>query len=406
MIKPEEILAQITKAKVDQAEVYLSSSKSLQIDVLNGKVEAIDEVNDIGCGIRIIKDHKLGFAYTSDFDETVVEETIASAIENAKFTETDEFHGLPQDCKTARLQDLFDNNIGKTPIEKKITLALQIEALSYKADKRIKKTEKISYSEDEFEVSLANSNGLNASYQSNYCGASAQVIAEASGAMEAGFGMDYVKKIKDLDARKIGLEAAERATQLLGAKAIKSQKLALVFDPHVGGQLLETLATPLSSDATQKGKSLFANKLGQAVGSTKLTIIDNGRLENGLASAPFDGEGVPTQETKLITNGKLSNFLFNTYTANKGKTKSTGNAARGGFMGLPGIGTTNLYIKPGQRSPEDIIKSIKNGLYITRVMGIHTANPISGDFSIGFLFFYVNENCICPEVFYQHIHLT
>lgn len=384
-MNPKEILDKILAKDVDQAEVFLASEKTLKIDVLDREIEAIDQIDETGCGIRVIKDRKLGFAFTSDLDETILEETIDQAIQNAKNSERDKFLGLPGRIVVQQEGSigLFDEKINKTSIEEKIKLALKIEAAAYKADKRVKKTEKVSYSDSESEVTIVNSNGVNAYYKINYCGADAGMIAVSGEEMQMGFGMDFVKKITDLDPEKIGKEAAERSTQLLGAKPIPSQKIPLVIDPYVGGQILGVLAASLSSESVQKGKSLFADKIGQVVGAKSLTIIDNGRLENGLGSAPFDGEGVPTQETKLIKDGKLNSFLFNTYTANKGKTKSTGNAARGSFQSLPVVGPTNLYIKPGDKSPDEIIESIKKGLLVTRVMGLHTANPISGDFSFG-----------------------
>lgn len=382
---PKSILESILKRDVDQAEVFLASSKSLKIDVLNQKVESIDGIRDLGLGIRIIKDKKLGFAYTSDFDETVLEEIINQAIENAKSSEADEYNSLPNNLAPSSVIDLelFDPKIAETPIKEKIELALKIEEAAYKSDKRVKKTEKVSYSDSESEAWIVNSNGVNVNFKINYCGAVADMIAVQNGEMEAGFGLDFVKKFDDFKPEKIGKEAAERAAGMLGAKSIPSQKLPLILDPHVGTNILEVLASALSSDAVQKGKSLFIDKIGNEVGSEALSIIDNGRLPNGLASAPFDGEGVSTQETKLIENGILRNLFYNTYTANKGKTKSTGNAVRESYMGLPVVGHTNLYIPAGSQSADEMIKSISKGLYVQRVMGIHTANPISGDFSIG-----------------------
>lgn len=392
MMQANDILKLIRKKEVDEAEVFLSSAKSLKIDVYHQKVESIDEIKNTGCGIRVIKNKKLGFAYTSDFDETVIEESIDEAIENAKSSEADEFNILPNNLSTPALPagrqppinlKLFDSKISETSVKEKIDLAMKIEDSAFKADQRVKKSEKVSYSDSEIEVWIVNSNGLNVNYKANHCGGYAQIIAAQNGEMEAGFGLDFVKKFDDFRPEKAGEEAAQRAAGLLGAKSISSQMLPLILDPFIGTQLLEVLANALSSDAVQKGKSLFVNKLSNEVGSEVLSIIDNGRLQNGLVSAPFDGEGNPTQETKLIENGILRNFFFNTYTANKGKTRSTGNALRDSFKSMPGIGPTNLYISAGSQSAHDMIQSIGQGLYVQRVMGIHTANPISGDFSIG-----------------------
>ncbi len=385
MIPAGDILKIIRKKDVDSAEVFLSSSRSLKIDVLDGKVESVDEVRDAGCGLRVIKGKRLGFAYTSELDEAVIVETIDQAIENAKSSDTDEFNSLPNPPipQSPNLPDLFDPKICKVPVQEKIELALKIEASAYQTDKRVKKTEKISYNDSEIEIWIVNSNGVDANYKANSCGGFAQIVAGQNQEMEAGFGIDFVKKFEDLKAEKIGKEAAERAAGLLGARIIPSQKIPLVIDPFVGTNILNVLANALSSDAVQKGKSLFADKLGNEVGSEILSIIDNGRLENGLATAPFDAEGVPTQETRLVENGILRNFFFNTYTANKGRARSTGNAVRESFSAMPHLGPTNLYIPAGKQTSNGIIRSISRGLYIQRVMGIHTANPISGDFSIG-----------------------
>lgn len=381
MLNPSEILEAVLKKGVDQAEVYLSLSKTTKVSVLNGKVESTDEIANSGLGIRVIKDKKQGFAYTSDFDEFVNDFTISKAIENAKNSEADEYLALPgvSEDQKIRESELYDPEISKTPIEKKIELALKIESSAYKTDKRVKKTEKISYSDSEAEIWIVNSNGVNAKYKTNSCGAMGQMIASHDGEMEYGAGLDFVKQFTSLDPVKIGKEAAHKACELLSAKSIKSQKLPVILDPEVGSELLEVLLSPLTAEAVQKSKSLFIAKLGKSVGAKGLTIIDNGRLENAIGSAPFDDEGVPTQETKLIENGILKSYLYNTYTAKKGQTKSTGNASRGSFMSVPGTGATNLYIEPGKNK----IKLPKKALYITRVMGIHTANPISGDFSIG-----------------------
>ncbi|MFH1361391.1 MAG: TldD/PmbA family protein [bacterium] len=386
MFLPEQILEKIKS--IDEAEVFLSKSKSLTVDVLDGQVESIDEIRDQGLGIRVIKGKKLGFAFTSDLDESAIENTINQAIENAKNSAPDEFNTLPSPHSSSTPRpsppfDSYDPKIAQVPIKAKIDLALSIEKAAYKASNKVKKTEKISYSEAESEVWIANSKGLKVTYKDNNCGAFGDVIAIQNTEMESGFGMDYVTNFDDLNFEAVGTEAAKRAVQLLGAKSISSQKVPLVIDPYVATQLLGVLAAPLSSEAVQKGKSLFAGKIDQAIGSELLTIIDNGRLPKRIGSAPFDGEGVPTQETKLIEAGQLKTFFYNTYTAKKGKTKSTGNASRGSFQGLPVVGPTNLYIKAGTKSHDEIIKSITKGLYIVRVMGVHTANPISGDFSFG-----------------------
>jgi PmbA protein len=120
-------------------------------------------------------------------------------------------------------------------------------------------------------------------------------------------------------------------------------------------------------------------------------VLDDGLLEGGLGTAPTDDETVPMKKKTVIERGRLTMFLYNTYTANKDKTASTGNGMRGGFKGLPGVGLTNLYIEPGDSTLQDLMASVGRGLYITEVMGMHTANPISGDFSVGATGFWIEK---------------
>ncbi|MBN2057686.1 MAG: TldD/PmbA family protein [Candidatus Saganbacteria bacterium] len=383
MINTNDILNKL-KNKADQAEVFLSKNRTLTIDVLDGKVEAIKEVEDIGCAIRLIKDKRLGFAYTSEFDESVIESTIGQALANAANAEPDENNCLPAPCSAMPSSlDLYDREIDEIKIKEKVRLALEMEDSAYKADERIKKTERVSYSDGSSEIELFNSLGLAVAYKTNMCGGFAQMIAGSDGNMEAGFGVSFTKKFADFDPAAVGEESAQRAALLLGAKHVKSRKLPLLIDPVVGAEIISAMVAALTAEAVQKGKSMFADKLGQLVAAQAVTVIDDGRLPNGLSSAPFDAEGSATQETKLIDKGKLLTFLYNAYTAKKGGVNSTGNAVRGSFMNLPGTGTTNLYIPAGPVKPEEMLASIKHGLFITRVMGMHTVNPISGNFSVG-----------------------
>lgn len=378
-VDPQELINKAQKAGAAQAEVFEINSKTLKIDVLNQKIESIDNLMDGGLGLRIIdKEKRLGFAYATEPEEDLVD----AALANARFTEPDECHVLPG-LAPVETGDFFDPEIAQTPLKQKIELALQVESSAYARDARVKKTEKVTYSESETEVRIVNSNGLNVRYKTNHCGASADLIAEQGSEAESGLGISYVAKFKDLKASDIGDEAARRAGELLGAKTIGPQKIPLVLDPMVGAQVLGALSPILSSDSVQKGKSLFADKIGRSVGSNILILIDNGKLEKGVASAPADDEGTSSQETVLIENGELKSFLFNSYTAAKGKARSTGNAKRLSYKSLPEITPTNFYIKPGTLSPADCLKQIKKGLYVTRVMGMHMVNPISGDFSIG-----------------------
>ncbi|MCX5750613.1 MAG: TldD/PmbA family protein [Candidatus Saganbacteria bacterium] len=369
---------------IDEVEIFAAFHQGLSIEILDQKVEALKDIQESGIGIRIIKDKKLGFAFSSILDPDTLEETLELAIAGANNTAQDEFQALPsfKPDKNHGL-DLFDPEIKQKSIQEKIQLALDAEKQAYAYSPKVKKTEQVSYGETEYEVFILNSHGIDVSYQGNSCGLGAMIIAIDGESMEMGFESDVVTKYRFLDAAEIGKTAARKAVTLLGAQKIKSSKLAIVLDREVGAELLEVISGLFSAESVQKGKSLLKGKLGKQIAAPAITIVDDGRKENLVGSSPYDGEGVPTQKTILVSNGNVNAYLYNTYTANKDKVKSTGNAARGSFAGLPGTDCHNVYFEAGKHSKEEIVSQVSDGVYITGVMGIHTINPISGDLSIG-----------------------
>lgn len=381
-ILAKELVDRATARGAHQAEVYISKGKELTIEVANGQVETLKNAEEQGLGVRVIVDNRLGYAYTSDFSPQALEATLQQAIRNAEKTHPDPHYRLPEPFSDHRELEVYDPEIEAITVEEKIKMALAIEKAAREYDPRVKITENCSYQDSQYQVILANSRGILCSYQGAYCGCFAYVVAEEDEDAQTGFGMQFDLKIGALDPVKVGREAASKAVRMLKAGHIRTQKAPVVFDPYVATSFLGVLAPALSADAVQKGKSLFAGKVGQQVCSPLINIIDDGALPGGLMSSPFDGEGVSTGRTVLVEKGVLKGFLHNTYTAAKDGVNSTGNAVRS-FKSTPEVGTTNFYIEPGNVSKEELLAGIEEGFYVTEVLGMHTANPISGDFSVG-----------------------
>jgi PmbA protein len=239
------------------------------------------------------------------------------------------------------------------------------------------------YSDQVSIVYLANSNGLSGWYPASGCSGEVQFSAAEGDDRQSGTKVRATARYDDLDPAKVGRAAAEDAVRMLGARSIGSGELPMVVSPDVGVALLGYIVGMLSADDVQKGKSLFAGKIGQAVASKAVTVIDDGRFKGGLATQPVDAEGVPRQTTPLIVDGVLQSYLYDCYNAKKGKTKSTGNRVRGSYKGVGGIGSTNLYLKSGTTTAGDMLKKIKEGLYLTVAFGLHAGiNSVTGDFSI------------------------
>ncbi|KUK11030.1 MAG: Peptidase U62 modulator of DNA gyrase [Clostridia bacterium 41_269] len=379
-----EVIKKAQKAGAEHSEVYFTASEELSIDIRDQEVETMKKANEFGIGLRVIKDQKVGFAFTSEIKPESLENLVREAVANSEKTSVDEYNIIPEPSKIYPSVDVYDPDLEHVSIERKIELAKEIEQYGKNFDKRVKITETCTYEDSKYLIVIVNSKGIESSYRGTFAGAYSYFVAEENGEHQTGFGMQFSTKIRDLNPKEIGIEGAQKAVSMLGAKNIKSQKAAVVLDPYVMTNFFSIIAPALTADSVQKDKSLFKGKIGQKVASELITIVDDGRMNGGIFSAPFDGEGVATSETVLINNGILQGFLYNTYTAAKDGVESTGNGVRlSSYRGTPEVGTTNFYLKEGKYSKDKLISEVKKGLYVTEVMGMHTANPISGDFSIG-----------------------
>jgi len=322
----------------------------------------------------------LGFGYTSDLE--LIDRIIEEASLNARYATRDKYNLLPQKAPSYPRVNIYDKDLKKVSLKEKIEKIKKASQAALEYDKRIK-VYRAAYHDTVYRVSILNSEGLEVSYSGTSCSISLMAIAQARRESQSGSEFDIQRVYKKLKIEEIGRKAAQKALSLLGAKKIKTQRLSVLLDPLVGSSFVGLIASALSAEAVQRKRSLFRARLDKRVGAQELNIIDDGTLKEGLGSAPCDDEGVPTSRKILIEKGMLRGYLYNTYTATKEKKESTGNGMRGSFKSLPGIGATNLFISPGRKSKEELIKKMRKGLYVTEALGIHTADPISGDFSVG-----------------------
>jgi len=388
----KKILSFANSHKADASEVFLRSYSSTTIEIKDQKVDAFEQARDIGVGLRVIVQGRLGFAFTTDLSDRALATLARAAFTNAQNTVPDPYHSIP--AKTAVPYHpvvIYDSDIVSLTEKEKIDRVMAMEREAFAVDKRIKRIRKAAASFSDADTLIMNSLGAEVSYKSTACSSSIEVVAEDGGESQAGSEFDVNRFYRKLEIEGVGRRAAHRALDLLGAKHIVSVKAPVILEATVAQEFLSMMASGFSAESVQKKRSLFIGKLGSDVASTVITVLDDGLREGGLGTAPCDDETVPMQRKTIIDKGRLSLFLYNTYTANKDKTVSTGNGMRGGFKGLPGVGLTNLYIEPGRESPDALIASIGNGLYVTEVMGMHTANPISGDFSVGATGFWIEK---------------
>jgi PmbA protein len=309
-----------------------------------------------------------------------------SALELAKITSEDPFAGIPEASQLGQLDrdlNLYHEDVYSLSGADRIDYARRAEKAALDFDPRIKNSEGGSFDAASGRQVLANSHGFVGEYRRSYCSTAAVPIAQSDdGAMQRDFWYSVARTLKKLDApEKVGRIAAERTLRRLGARKVKTANVPVVFDPMVSTSILEHIFEGINGDSVYRGASFLAGKLGQKIAGDIVTVIDDGTIPGGFGTAPFDGEGIPTQRTVVIENGVLKSYLLNTYTAKKLGLETTANAARG-LAGTPGIGPGNYFLQPGSKTPKELIAGIQQGLYVTEFLG-QGVNLVTGDYSRG-----------------------
>ncbi len=383
-------LAELCAAAVGAArdgeavEAYAEESRRTDAEAHKGEIEGLTFAESRGTGVRMISEGRLGFAYVADPSADEVREAVARARENAALAGPDEHNVLPAARPFEPLEGLYSEEQAAMPTEAKVALALDLERATTAVDRRVRKVDRCSFGDAVVRVAIASTSGVAAEFRRTGCWAVAVALAEEGDETQTGFSFRVAHRVDDLDPEEVAREAASRAARILGASKPATARVPVLLDPFAASSFLGVLAEALSAEAVQKGRSLFAELVGERVGSEAFTLVDDGCLIEGPAASPFDAEGVPTGRTELITGGVLNGFLHNTYTASRGGTVSTGNADRSGYRSTPGVGLTNFYVEPGEEPFEALLRRADGGVLIQEVSGVHSgANPISGEFSVG-----------------------
>ena len=370
------------KKGADAAEVYLETSRNLSFEVRKGELETVEEAAGVGAGIRVFVKGRMAFASSNDLGEKALEDAVGRAIAFARITTADPNNVLPDDKGMTEVAGLYDPAIAEVPMDRKIELARTAEKLAL-TDPRITKTDGARYQEAEGEITIANSNGLVKSYKAGGCGYGVSVVAEKGDQKSSGGESCSRRFFADLKpAEEVAAKAAREAYEALDPRPVKTQQAPVIFSPDVARAILGGILGAVNGERVLQGASFLGKKMGQRIGSELVTIVDDGTREKGMASEPFDGEGVPTQKRVIVEKGTLAGFLYNTIAAKRAGVRSTGNASRGGFASLPDIGPHSFYMEAGSAKPEDIIRATKSGLLVKEVTG-YGINPVNGHFSGG-----------------------
>ena len=365
-----------------EAEVVFARGGSLDIRVARGKVESCESSETSGVGVRVFTaDRRMGFAWAGGpFDPRTV---AANACDNAVASDPDPCNLLPETCEQSE-DDWSQDNFGSVATADKIGLALEMECAAMASDSRVARIHSASYDDSWGESILMNSRGARRVFRSAQASCSLVAVAEVSGSdAEMAGEFDVARRYADLRANWVATEAARRAAAALGGSPIEGGMMPVVLENGVAAEFLGVILSGLSASNVIRGKSLFAGLEGEPIASDCVTMTDQNDLPEGMNRRPFDSEGVSACRKTLVDNGILRGFMHNTYTAAKMGVRTTANAVRGGFRGAPEVGASNFWLAPGEQTLERLLDGAGNGLFVTDAMGVHTADPVSGDFSFG-----------------------
>ena len=388
-----DLLNRAKKQGASEADVVVADGETFSVQVRLSAVDRLTKAREKRLGLRVFFGKRSASASTSDFSRESLDRLVSDTCALAKAVVEDDQSGLPDKYLMAEdLPDLDLYDPTRLETEAQIELARRAEAAALAADPRVTNSEGAEFDSSSGQILLGNSHGFLGDYRSSTFSVSVSPIATApdSDSMQQDSWYAVRHRFARLDSpESVGQEAARRAVRRLGAKKLSTRRAPVVFDQEMAASLLGNLCHAASGYALYKGASFLIGQLGKQLAPDFVTIYDDGRLPSGLGSRPFDGEGLPTRKTTVVERGVLTSYLLDTYSGRKLGLASTGNASRG-VGESPSVGPTNFYLVPGTTGPSEIIRSVREGLFVTELIGFGV-NMVTGDYSRGAAGFWIEH---------------
>jgi PmbA protein len=364
----------------DSYELCFVKERTKKYEAADGVLLSLELNEEEGVSLRGIKDGRMAFAYTYEQGEKAA----AALIENAKmimpYLDADPARAFPMAQQPYPDLGLYDDEGLKVADDVKVAALVEMEASIRRSDKRITATRNCELHESEVEIRIINSRGLEAEGKKTLYILSGMAVAADKEDEVSWYEWSWGSRYGDVDGKKLGEKIGEKTLSFLGGQVLDTGTYLGLFPPAAACQLIEVLAPSFLGENLHKGKSRLMGRVGEACFSRLLTIIDSGT--KGIDAFPFDGEGVTSQDTILVEDGVLKGFLYDTYYGALFGTSSTGNASRSGIKSPPRCDTRGFFVANGTG---DGLGGIEEGLIVEELMGTHTANPVTGEFSVGAL---------------------
>mgnify|MGYP001495140563 CR=1 FL=1 len=385
----QDVLDHARRSGASACEVDVSEGTGQSVTVRCGEVETIEYNRDKGVGITVYAGRKKGYASTSDFSPQALRDTVAAAIDIARFTAEDECAGLPEaELLAGTVPDLDLFHPWRISVEEAIDLAQRCEQAAFDQDARIANSEGASVSSQEAQFVSANSLGFMGGYPTSRHYLSCSMIAGENEGMQRDDWYSTRRAAEDLEAPEaVGAAAARRAVARLGSRRIRTGDMPVLFEASVAATLLGNFVHAASGGALYRKASFLTGALGTPVFPDHVRIVERPHLPRGLASSAFDNECVTTREREVVAGGILQGYFLNVYTARKLGLQTTGNAG----------GSHNLIIEPGGDDFAALVRRMGRGLVVSELLG-QGVNYVTGDYSRGAAGFWVEDGEIVHPV--------
>ena len=380
-------LAQSVAAKAnagEQVEAFVERSSYTTVRAHGGEVESFTSAVSAGIGIRVVSDHRQGFAWAGTLEADAIADALAEARDNAPFAEPDEWVGLAEPDGIVPVPfDAFDPSVASMPASQKIDLALELERMVRDGDSRITGVRVATFSDSSSRFAVATSTGIAGAGRGAWCSMSALALAEDGDETYTGGGSTVGFRPEDLDLAEAADDAVLRATRLFGAKPVPSQRVTIILEPRMAATIASLLGSTLTGERVLKGRSPFGDRIGEAIASPMLTLVDDPTDHRSYAADMFDGEGLACRRNQLVVDGVLQGFLYDSASGRRAGRPSTGSAVRG-VSSTPAVGCQALAVAPGAGSFDSLLADIDTGVYLQTMTGLHSGvNLVSGDISVG-----------------------
>ncbi|MFC1748361.1 metalloprotease PmbA [Pseudomonadota bacterium] len=380
-----DILAEAKGQGASDSEAAVSIESGLSVTARMGEVETVEHNHDKGLGVTVYFGQSKGSASTSDFSVTAIKDTVAAACRIARYTAADEYSGLADAALMAKsIPDLDLTHPWDISPEQAIDIALECEGAARSFDERITNSEGASVSSHQSYRVYGNSHDFVGSYGGTRHALSCAVVGQQDEGMQRDYWYTSARCASELEAADIvGHKAADRTVKRLGARKIKTCQVPVLYSAEVASGLLSSFFSAIRGGAQYRRSSFLLDSLEQQIFPDFVTIDERPHLHRGVSSAPFDREGVATQDRAFIKNGYLQSYVLDQYSARRLNTQTTGNAG----------GVRNVFISTGDMDLYALCREMGTGLLVTELMG-HGANIVTGDYSRGAAGFWVENGVI------------